>query len=610
VDLQGASQVIGALSQNAAAINDQIDQLAAMSGQIALISQQLRGLEPAYNSTLDLGALSDQLSVMSDNAAAVNAQIDQLVAMSGQLDQISQQLRGIETVYNSTLDLGALSQQLSALSQGATTVNDQVDLLASLSSQQLDLTSQQLRGIETVYNSTLDLDALSQQLSALSQSASTVNDQVDLLASLSSQQLDLTSDQLRGLETIYDDSTLDLDALSQDLFVMSLYAAAVNDQIDQLSALSSQQLDLTSGQLRGLGTVYDSTMNLGILSQQLLTMSLYAAAVNDQIDQLSALSSQQLDLTSEQLRSLETVYNSTVDLDALSQQLTALSQSAAAVNPQIDQLATLSDQQLEQVSQQLRSLEAIYNANLDLEATSQLLADLSQNVAAVNSQVDQVAAVTEQLEQVSQQLRALEVYSDIGLGGMSDSILALTGYTDVAQRQVAPITAYASQAADQVGLWSSVLRTLEPYADVDYGAIRGQILDLSGNLPMARDQIDQLVAMSGQLGQLSGALRSLESYADTDFTVIGQDIANLSTNVSAVNAQLDQGTAMVDQLIAGVDNATASITQIQATLDSRLRLVTIVIIIFMIWILLTMLAPLYLGWVLVSGRLHFITVES
>ena len=116
--------------------------------------------------------------------------------------------------------------------------------------------------------------------------------------------------------------------------------------------------------------------------------------------------------------------------------------------------------------------------------------------------------------------------------------------------------------------------------------------------------------MSGQMGQVSSALRSLAPLADTDFNAIGQDISGLSTNVTTVKTQLDQFSAMADQFVATVDSTNANISQIQATINSRLSLIKVGIVIFMLWLLLAQLAPLYLGWVLLSGRLHYVRGEA
>jgi hypothetical protein len=545
-------------------------------------------------------ALLRQLNYL-DGSYRVEISTEQL---SANLDYLAGLLRVLDKTLSSNLD--AADWNLATLSYNAKLLDQQVGQYEALAAQ-LESVSQQLRALEPAYNANVDLEALSQNLLALSQSAAAMKPQIDQLAALSSQQLDLTSQQLRTLEPAYN-ANVDLGALSQNLLALSQSAAAVQPQIDQLAALSSQQLDLTSQQLRALETVYNANLNLGALSQNLLALSQSAAAAKPQIDQLAALSSQQLDLTSQQLRSLETIYNANLNLGALSQNLLVLAQGAAAVQPQIDQVAAMSDQQLALVSQQLRALEMVYNENVDLESVSQLLAYLSQNVAGINSQVDQVAAVTDQLEGVSQQLRSLEAYSDIGLGNLSDNVMAMRPYVGMVDQQVDPYVVAASQAAGQMAQWSDALRVLEPYAHIDYGAIRGQILDLSGYLPAVRGQIDSLVAMSGQLEQVSGALRTLAPLAETDFKSIGQDISDLSTSVSAVNAQLDQFVGTADQLTVQVDDTIASINQVQATLDSRLTLVKIGIIIFMIWILLVMLAPLYLGWGLVKGRFPFVIV--
>jgi hypothetical protein len=553
-NLQAADQGLAALSDNAKLLDQQISQYALITNQLAQVSQQLRGLEPAYQNNVDLEALSKYILALSQNAALINSQIDQLVAMSGQLDQLSQQLRALEPAYQGSVDLNALSQYLAVLAQNTAYLKAQVDPLAALTSQQLAALSQQLRTLGPAYQNNVNLEAWSQYLAALAQNT-----------------------------------------------------AAINPQIDQLAALSSQQLDLVSQQLRALGPAYQNNVNLGAWSQYLAALAQNAAAINPQIDQLAALSSQQLELTSQQLRALGPLYHQNVDLGAWSQYLAALAQQTGAINPQIDQLASLSDQQLALVSQQLRALGPAYqNSGIDLNATSQYLAGLSQNVAAVNSQLDQVSAVTDQLAQISQQLRALEAYSNIGLGDAGTNLKAMTGYVDLADQQVSQ---YQTTVA-QVQQWANTLRGLEPYANVDYGAISQQILDLSSSLPAVSGQIDQLVAMSGQMGQVSSALRSLAPLADTDFNAIGQDISGLSTNVTTVKTQLDQFSAMADQFVATVDSTNASISQIQVTLNSRLSLIKVGIVIFMLWLLLAQLAPLYLGWVLLSGRMHYVRGEA
>jgi hypothetical protein len=604
-NLQAADQGLAVLSDNAKLLNQQIDQYALITGQLAQVSQQLRALEPAYQNNVDLEAVSQYLLALSQNATLINSQIDQLVAMSGQLDQLSRQLRTLEPAYQGSVDLNALSQYLAALAQNTAVLKAQVDPLAALTSQQLTQLSQQLRTLGPAYEQNVNLAAWSQYLEALAQQTGAVNPQIDQLAALASQQLDMVSQQLRTLGPAYEQN-VNLAAWSQYLEALAQQTGAINPQIDQLAGLASQQLDLTSQQLRAVGPLYHQNVDLGAWSQYLEALAQQTGAINPQIDQLAALSSQQLDLTSQQLRALGPLYHQNVDLAGWSQYLAALAQNTAAINPQIDQLAALSDQQLALVSQQLRALGPAYqNSGIDLNATSQYLAGLSQNVAAVNSQLDQVSAVTDQLAQVSQQLRALEAYSNIGIGDAGKNLQAMTAYVDLADQQVSNY----ETAVAQMQQWANGLRALEPYANIDYGAISQQILDLSSSLPAVSGQIDQLVAMSGQMGQVSSSLRSLAPLADTDFNAIGQDISGAASNVTTVKTQLDQFSGMADQFIASVDSTNANISQIQTTLNSRLSLIKVGIVIFMLWLLLAQLAPLYLGWVLLSGRMHYVRSE-
>ena len=60
--------------------------------------------------------------------------------------------------------------------------------------------------------------------------------------------------------------------------------------------------------------------------------------------------------------------------------------------------------------------------------------------------------------------------------------------------------------------------------------------------------------------------------------------------------------ALIDQYIAIVDNLNLTIEQTQTNLDSQLALAKTVIFVAFLWILLAQLAPLYLGWELVSGQ--------
>jgi hypothetical protein len=153
-NLDLVDQDLATLSYNAELLDQQIDQYVAVADQIGQISKQLRGLETVYRNSVDLEAVGQYALALSQNMAAINAQIDQLAAMSGQLALVSQQLRGLEDVYDANVDLEGLSQYLMVMSQNAAAINTQIDQLVAMSGQ-LEQISQQLRDLEMVYNKTL-----------------------------------------------------------------------------------------------------------------------------------------------------------------------------------------------------------------------------------------------------------------------------------------------------------------------------------------------------------------------------------------------------------------------------------------------------------------------
>jgi chromosome segregation ATPase len=365
----------------------------------------------------------------------------------------------------------------------------------------------------------------------------------------------------------------------------------VNEPADQLSA----NLDYLSQQLRAMDTYLNT--DLGLVDEGLAAMSQNVSVVNDQIDELDTLTVQ-LDQVSEQLRGLDELYDANMDLETTSQYILDLSENVDAINGQIDGFVAMTEQ-LNQVSEQLRGLDDLYEENVDLETASQMILNLSENTAAVNRQIDDFVVLAGQLEVLSSQLRALEPYSEFPTEMIGQDIMALSKDVGAINQQVDEFV----KLSGQLEVLSSQLRAMEPYSEVDYEAISRNLVALSGDMAAINQQIGELVALTGQLEVLSGQLRSLEPYiSDVSLGVIGDDIILLSEDVAAINAQAKGFIPLVDQYIAVVDNLNTTVSQTQANLDQQRALAKTVIIIAAIWILLAQLAPLYLGWELVAGR--------
>ena len=442
--------------------------------------------------------------------------------------------------------------------------------------------------------------AFLQNLEATLDNAGTTVDQTEVALDLTSQivagQVPDTLDQLNAtLPSMMVATEGNLNATLALLSEMNLLDANYRVEMDQPADQISANLDYLSQQLRAMD--YYLHTDLGLVDEGLSAMSLNVDAVNDQIDQLETLTVQ-LDQVSDQLRFLDDLYDANLDLEATSDYITDLSKNVDSINTQIDGFVAMTDQ-LDLVSDQLRGLDALYDQNVDLETASRMILDLSENTSAVSKQIDDFVVLSGQLEVLSDQLRALEPYADFPTETISQDIMALSKDVGAVNTQVDEFV----KLSGQLEVLSSQLRAMEPYAEVDYEAISRNLLALSGDMGAINQQIGELVKLTPQLEALSSQLRTLEPYIeDVSLAVIGDDIIVLSEDVAAINAQAKGFIPLVDEYIAVVDELNASISQVQANLDRQLGLARTIIIIAAIWILLAQLTPLYLGWELVAGR--------
>jgi hypothetical protein len=442
--------------------------------------------------------------------------------------------------------------------------------------------------------------AFLESLKATLDNAGTTVDQTEVALDVTSQivagQVPDTLDQLNDtLPSIMYATEGNLNATLALLSQMNLLDANYRVDVDQPADQISANLDYLSQQLRAMD--YYLSTDLGLVDEGLSAMSVNVGAVNDQIDQLETLTVQ-LDQVSDQLRFLDELYDANMDLEATSDYIVDLSENVDAINLQIDGFVAMTDQ-LDLVSDQLRGLDDLYDQNVDLETASQMILNLSENTAAVNKQIDDFVLLAGQLEVLSDQLRALEPYTDFPTEAISQDIMALSQDVGAINNQVDEFV----KLSGQLEVLSSQLRAMEPYAEVDYEAISRNLLALSQDMGAINQQIGELVKLTPQLEALSSQLRTLEPYIDdVSLAVIGDDIIVLSEDVAAINAQAKGFIPLVDEYIAVVDELNASVSQVQANLDRQLGLARTVIIIAAIWILLAQLTPLYLGWELVAGR--------
>lgn len=100
-------------------------------------------------------------------------------------------------------------------------------------------------------------------------------------------------------------------------------------------------------------------------------------------------------------------------------------------------------------------------------------------------------------------------------------------------------------------------------------------------------------------------LRGLEVYADITYgnlETISEDIMAVSRDLQTINSSVADVAPLLDDYVRIVTETNDAIRQTRVSLSRQLYAVKLVLTIAMVWIGLTQVAPLYLGWELVTDR--------
>lgn len=100
-------------------------------------------------------------------------------------------------------------------------------------------------------------------------------------------------------------------------------------------------------------------------------------------------------------------------------------------------------------------------------------------------------------------------------------------------------------------------------------------------------------------------LRGLEVYMDTaegNLETISRNITAMSRDLDTINNSIADVGSLLDDYVRIVTETNDFVGQTRASLSRQLRMVKLVVTMVVVWIGLTQIAPLYLGWELVTGR--------
>jgi methyl-accepting chemotaxis protein len=117
---------------------------------------------------------------------------------------------------------------------------------------------------------------------------------------------------------------------------------------------------------------------------------------------------------------------------------------------------------------------------------------------------------------------------------------------------------------------------------------------------------DESVRQVGSsLDGLSDQLRALKQNIETsteNLDLLGQDLDSLAADLNVVNGRISEMGPLLDEYLRLVEDLSVRAIQIRNSIDSQLERAKSIVTLFAIWMGLTQLAPLYLGWELARGR--------
>ncbi len=116
---------------------------------------------------------------------------------------------------------------------------------------------------------------------------------------------------------------------------------------------------------------------------------------------------------------------------------------------------------------------------------------------------------------------------------------------------------------------------------------------------------ESISAMGEGLEGMPEELRSLQGDLETlsaDLELLSGDVETAAGDIEAINEEVALFIPIMDEYLRIVGQINDSLVQVRAQLFAQLETVKTVLIVFLVFLSFTQLAPLYLGWELVTGK--------
>ncbi len=160
------------------------------------------------------------------------------------------------------------------------------------------------------------------------------------------------------------------------------------------------------------------------------------------------------------------------------------------------------------------------------------------------------------------------------------------------------------------GVIDTTLRTLS-----SIGIDRTINLPFGGSIPLQFDLgidyapavpfDDSLRGFQSSLEGLPESMRGLETDLQTtsaNLDALATDLQAASDNLAVINNRVGEVLPLIDQYLALADQLSATVNRLDDDIDQQLELLRLGIIAVLVILALSQLAPLYLGWELLTGR--------
>lgn len=228
------------------------------------------------------------------------------------------------------------------------------------------------------------------------------------------------------------------------------------------------------------------------------------------------------------------------------------------------------------------SLDTVQESLLLAKATAQ---DASASLTAVS---DTAVTVSDSLQDTRPLLREIN-----------------TVVTDEAPTSLETLSATIPDLVQVAGAIDDTLTTLDSFrVDTD---ILGFPLNFDLGVTYQPEQpFDETVALLGRSvetlpGQLRGLAYDIRVTSD-NLDTISQDVATLADDLDVINGRIAELDPMLDDYLRLTTELSDQTRLVRANLAGQMQTMKIVIVIVCLWLALSQLATLYLGWELVMGR--------